>query len=80
MTEGKRVTTFVIHAPDYRVKYGAKSFEAVMKDGKGERYAIYEDYVSKIHPGCIVVLLRKDKNKKRAEGELVCSYSNRNIR
>jgi hypothetical protein len=37
----KKMTTLVIHAPDYTVKNDAKkSFEAVLADGKGEGYAI----------------------------------------
>ena len=31
------MTTLVIHAPDYRVKDGAKSFEAVLADGEPGR-------------------------------------------
>jgi len=64
------MATLVIHAPDHRVKQGAKSFEAVMEDGIGVRYAIYEQYISILNPGCTVVLLRKDKRRKRGEGRL----------
>jgi len=64
--------TLVIHAPDYRVKKdGAKSFEAVFADGIGVGYAIYPNDINNLNPGCIVVLLRKDRKKRRAEGRLV---------
>jgi len=63
--------TLVIHAPDYSVKYGAKNFEAVLADGVGKGYAIFQKDISKLPPNSTVVLLRKDKNKRRAEGLLV---------
>jgi len=67
-----KMTTLVIHAPDYMVKKsGKKSFEQVLADGIGKGYAIYEEYISKLPKGSKVVLLRKDRNKKRAEGILV---------
>ena len=53
--------TLVIHAPDYSVKYGAKNFEAVLADGVGKGYAIYQKDISKLPPNSTVVLLRKDK-------------------
>ena len=65
------MTTLVIHAPDHRVKDSAKSFEAVLTDGIGEGYAIFQKDISRLCPDCTVVLLRKDKNKRRAEGRLV---------
>lgn len=61
----------VIHAPKYRERDGAKSFEAVLADGKGEEYAIFRKHAGKLHPGCTVVLIRKDENRRRAEGILV---------
>jgi len=64
------MTTLVIHAPDYRVKNGGKSFEAILEDGIGPGYAIWDKWVKIIRSGLTVVLLRKDKNKKRAEGIL----------
>ncbi len=67
-----KMTTLVINAPDYMVKKsGKKSFEQVLADGIGEGYAIYEQYISKLPKGSKIVLLRKDSNKKRAEGILV---------
>jgi len=68
---GEKGATLVIHAPDYRVKGGAKRFEAVLKDGIGQSYAIPKSWLSKLHRGSKVVVLRKDKNKGRAEGRLV---------
>lgn len=67
----ENMATLVIHAPDYRVKDGAKSFEKVLGDGIGEGYAIGQKYISKLPKGSNVVLLRKDRNRKRAEGILV---------
>jgi hypothetical protein len=63
--------TLVIHAPDYRVKPNVKSFEAIMADGIGDGYAIFQTDKDRLHSGCTVVLLRKDRNRKRAEGRLV---------
>ena len=68
---GEKMTTLVIHAPDYRVKDGAKSFEQVLADGIGKGYAIYEKYKSKLPEGSKVILLRNDKNQRRAEGYLI---------
>ena len=66
------MTILVIHAPDYAVKKGGKkSFEAVLADGIGEGYLIFPKEIEKLSPGSKVVLLRKDKNQKRAEGILV---------
>jgi hypothetical protein len=65
------MATLFIHAPDRAVKRGAKSFEAILEDGIGEGYAIWKKWAVKITPGWTVVLLRADKNKKRAEGILV---------
>ncbi len=44
------------------------SFEHILKTGIGPGYAIWEKWAVKIRPGWAVVLLRVDKNKKRAEG------------
>ncbi len=65
------MATLVIHAPDWRVKGSAKSFEAVLADGIGKGYAIYEKYTSKLITGSKVILLRNDKNQRRAEGYLI---------
>ena len=65
------MTTLIIHAPDRRVKSGAKSFEAVLADGVGVGYAISQEHAKILVPGSDVVVLRKDKNKKRAEGSLI---------
>jgi len=72
MTNEKKVTTLVIHAPEWKVKRkGAKNFEWIMEHNMGPGYAICKSYRSKIHRGCRVVLLRKSKPQARAEGELV---------
>ena len=67
-----KMYTLVIHAPDYTViKQGKKSFDAVLRSGVGVGYAISANDVSRLSPGSKVVLLRKDKNQKRVEGQLV---------
>ena len=67
-----KMYTLVIHAPDYTViEEGKKSFDAVLKDGVGVGYAISKNDVNRLPPGSKVVLLRKDKNQRRAEGQLV---------
>lgn len=71
MTSTKKMTTLVIHAPGWAAKKGAKSFDWVLQHNMGYRYAIYNNYLSKINPGCRVVVLQKDKPQRRAEGELV---------
>lgn len=65
--------TLVIHAPDYRVKDSADSFETILASGLGKGYAIFKKDVSKLPQGSKVVLIRQDKkrNKSRAEGSLV---------
>lgn len=63
--------TLVIHAPHARAMQGSKSFESVLKDGIGDGYALSTDQVNRLAPGDPVVLLRKDRNKHRAEGTLV---------
>lgn len=68
---GAKRTTLVIHAPDYRVKHGEKSFEKTLATGVGDGYAISREDARIITPGLKVVLLRQDRNKRRAEGSLV---------
>ena len=64
--------TLVIHAPYWKGKPGSpNSFGAFFKSGVGLGYAIFPKDMSKLSPGSKVVLLRKDKNKSRAEGSLV---------
>lgn len=65
------MATLVIHAPDYRVKHGAESFETILEKGRGKGYIIFPKDVSRLPPGSKAVLLRNDKDKKRAEGILV---------
>lgn len=66
------MTTLVIHAPYSKGKPGApNSFETYLKTGVGKGYAIWNKWAVEIRPGGTVVLLRKDKSNKRAEGILV---------
>lgn len=65
------MTTLIIHAPYHRSKTGVKSFEKVLADGIGDRYAIGSRDFDRLCPGCKTVLLRKDKDQRRAEGILV---------
>lgn len=72
MAREEKVTTLVIHTPGWAVKEGAKSFQWVLEHNMGYGYAIYKGYVSKIQEDCRrVVLLKKDKPQRRAEGEFV---------
>lgn len=63
--------TLVIHAPDARAREGKTSFEYILEKGIGDGYAIYEKDYFRLSEGSGVVLLRKDGNKRRAEGRLV---------
>jgi len=74
MTPTKKTTTLVIHAPDAKAREGSKSFEDILKDGVGSGYAISKKDMGRLAPGCTVVLLRKDRDRKRAEGRLVRLY------
>ncbi len=63
-----KVTTLVIHAPQY--KHAKKSFSVVLTDGIGVGYIIYENDKNKLQvPGSTVVLLSNDL-ERRAEGVL----------
>lgn len=66
------MATLFIGAP-YRIASPGQrySFEYICKTGIGEGYAIWEKWVSIIKSGWAVVLLRNDKDEKRAEGILV---------
>jgi len=64
------MATLVTYAPSHRGST-AKRFGKVLADGIGDRYAIYRSDSEKLIPGCKVVLLRKDKDQRRAEGILV---------
>ena len=63
--------TLVIHAPDRTAKIGAPSFNQILSTGIGPGYAISKTDVSRLPPGSKAVLLRKDKNQRRAEGQLI---------
>ncbi|MDI6776422.1 MAG: hypothetical protein QMD03_04135 [Syntrophales bacterium] len=68
--------SLIIHAPEYQVREGAKSFEDTFRTGIGEAYALNSSILRQvflegmIRPGWRVVLLCKDR-RRRAEGELV---------
>lgn len=64
--------TLVINAPEYKGKPGApNSLEAYFNTGEALGYAIFQKDVSKLSQDSKVVLLRKGKNQKRAEGSFV---------
>lgn len=66
------MTTLFIGAPYTKAAPELRfSFEYICKTGIGEGYAIWEKWAVKIRPGWTVVLLRNDKDKKRAEGILI---------
>ena len=63
--------TLVIHAPAGKAQQENKqSFETTFTRGVGDGYAIAQNLFSQLSPGCRVVLLCKD-SEKRAEGQLV---------
>jgi hypothetical protein len=65
------MATLFIHAPYKKAPpCGRYSFEYIYKTGIGEGYAIERKWEGIIKPGWSVVLLRCDKDKKRAEGIL----------
>jgi hypothetical protein len=65
------MATLVLNAPTWREREpDARSFEQILESGVCGGYAIPATLHSRIHPGCTVVLLNKDK-QKRAEGTLV---------
>ena len=69
--KGGRMPTLVIHAPYSKGKPGTpNSFETYLNTGIGKGYAIFPKDVRRLPTGCKVVLLRKDKNRLRAEGLL----------
>jgi hypothetical protein len=63
--------SLVIHAPHGRVQEENKrSFNETFETGIGDEYAIPSRLAALLSPGCKVILLSKDE-QKRAEGELV---------
>jgi hypothetical protein len=65
------MTTLVIHTPSSKVVQEAKrSFEKTLESKVGDEYAIYRPLLPRLNPGCRVVVLDKDQ-EKRAEGTLV---------
>jgi hypothetical protein len=71
-TEVKRVmATLVINAPMAKVQQqGSRSFYSTFKSSVGDEYAISASLRAQLSPGCKVVLLSTDEDK-RAEGDLV---------
>ena len=67
------MTTLIIHTPDKKSECGSRSFEGVFETGIGKGYALSNSEVSRLDRGDVVgvVVLRKDKRKRRAEGRLV---------
>jgi hypothetical protein len=66
--------TLVIHAPARKAAPRTlHSFETFFKTGIGIGYAISQNDHNKLSQAkdCVVVLLRKDRQKQRAEGHLV---------
>ena len=70
MTCGKVVTALVISAPHHREKQGQPSFETIFTTGKGPEYAIPLGYISKLTQDSLVIVLRQDRDVKRAKGRL----------
>jgi hypothetical protein len=65
------MSTLVIHAPYEKVQIENKrSFQNTFASLIGDEYAIPRHLIPLIPPGCKVVLLSKDE-EKRAEGKLV---------
>ena len=66
-----KIMTLIIHAPARRSTSGPNSFNSILKTGLGPGYALSKKEANIIMPGFKLVLLRKDKDKARAEGQLV---------
>ena len=65
------MATLIINAPKQMTQSeDKKSFDSTLKTGIGEGYAIPSTLFSKCSPGCTIVLLSKDE-EKRAEGKLL---------
>ena len=63
--------SLVIHTPDSQLgRQGTKSFEETFMSGVGDAFALNRIIYRQIHPGCLVVLLCKNR-RLRAEGQLV---------
>jgi len=80
MKKEEGMATLVISASHARARKGGKTFEAILGDGLGPGYAISRNDVAKLVPGSPVVLVRQDRNERRAEGTLVMrpQYTGRN--
>ena len=71
------MTTLFLGTPEYKVKTGSRSFKTVLATGIGDGYCLSETQVIKLN-GALkrgddvdVVVLRKDRQKSRAQGRLV---------
>lgn len=64
------MTALVIHAPARRKSDNPIKFEDIRRTGKAPGYGLTAK-MTQIPPGTQVILLRKDINKRRAEGVLV---------
>ena len=65
------MATLVISVPNRKVCTGSDSFEMILQNGLGKGFIIYKRYKDSLPPGSGVVVLRKGRNKSRAEGTLV---------
>jgi hypothetical protein len=71
LTRRFKMATLVINAPTRRAQAeGARSFEKTVESCIGDGYAITRNELALITPGCTVVVLDKDA-ERRAEGMLV---------
>lgn len=65
------MSTLVLHAPYHHSKTGRKkSYEETLETGTGTDYAINSTLRKRIQIGDKVILLRKDRSPKRAEGTI----------
>ena len=64
------MTTLYLGTPHKRAIEGARSFDEVESIEIGRAYALAEWEVQALRPGDNVVVVRKDRWHRRAEGEL----------
>jgi hypothetical protein len=63
--------TLVLNAPAGKAEQESKrSFESTLASGIGDEYAIWRSLCVQVTPGCGVILLDKDR-ERRAEGTLI---------
>ena len=74
--KAQNLPALIIHAPHYQVAANnRRSYEKILESGIGTGYAISRTESGRIEKGCKVILLRQDRNRRRAEGTLVCLKS-----